>query len=130
MTKKSTYRIDDVATAFQCDPEREEIISALAERDYRVFEVEQPVGALVPYHTHDEEETLIVIGGRIQFNVEEELIPLEKGDILVINAGAIHAAATVGKKPAKLLIAFEGEGGGPARDTDYGEEEEEDFEIG
>ena len=42
---KPTYRLEDVATAYQCEPEQEEIISALAERDYRVFEVEQPAGA-------------------------------------------------------------------------------------
>ena len=39
---KPTYRVDDVTKVFQCEPELEEIISALSERDFRIFEVEQP----------------------------------------------------------------------------------------
>ena len=97
---KPAYLVEEVAKAFSCEPVQEEIIFALSERDYRIFEVEQPKDAMVPYHTHDEEEKLIVIDGRMQFNVEEELVLLEKGEMITIREGAIHAAAPVDGKSA------------------------------
>ena len=47
---KPAYRVEEVTKAFSCEPEQEEIISALAERDFRIFEVEQPKDAMVPYN--------------------------------------------------------------------------------
>lgn len=126
---KPAYRVDDVAVAFHCEPDQEEIISALSERDFRIFEVDQPADALVPYHTHDEEEKLIIIDGRMQFNVEEELVLLEKGEMITIREGAIHAAAPIGGKPAKILIAF----GGTKNEEEIDEEfldSEEDEDLG
>lgn len=119
---KPAYRIENVATALRCDPEQDEIISALAERHYRIFEVEQPAGALVPYHAHDDEEVVIVLTGAINFIVEEEIVTVEEGEVITIREGAVHAAAPLYDRPSKLLIAFAGQ---------VGEEEEpEDFEGG
>ena len=123
---KRTYRVEEVATAFSCEPVQDEIVSALSERDFRIFEVEQPKDAMVPYHTHDEEEKLIVLGGRMQFNVEEELVLLEKGEMITIREGAIHAAAPVDGKPAKMLIAF-GNGDPEADKEGWEDDEGEDF---
>lgn len=124
---KPTYRVEEVTKAFQCEPEQEEIISALSERDFRIFEVEQPADALVPYHTHEEEETLIVVDGRMQFNIEEELVLLEKGDMITIREGAIHAAASIGGKPAKILIAFGGDRKGETDEEYLDADDDEDF---
>ncbi len=125
--KKPAYRLEDVATAYQCESEQEEIIAALAERDYRVFEVEQPVGAFVPYHTHDEEEAVIVIEGQMQFNVEEELVLVQPGDVITIREEAIHSAAQVGEEKAKLLLAFPNDGSDPpVIDLDWEGDEEDD----
>ena len=125
--KKPAYRLEDVATAYQCESEQEEIIAALAERDYRVFEVEQPVGAFVPYHTHDEEEAVIVIEGQMQFNVEEELVLVQKGDVITIREEAIHSAAQVGEEKVKLLLAFPNDGSDPpVIDLDWEGDEEDD----
>jgi len=126
---KPTYRVEDVAKAFSCAPDQEDIVSALSERDFRIFEVEQPKDALVPYHTHDEEERLIVLEGRMQFNVEEELVVLEGGEMITIREGAIHAAAPVGGKSAKMLIAFGGDEEGGGEPEGWGEDDEEDFGI-
>ena len=125
--KKPAYRLEDVATAYQCESEQEEIIAALAERDFRVFEVEQPVGAFVPYHTHDEEEAVIVIEGQMQFNVEEELVLVQQGDVITIREEAIHSAAQVGEEKAKLLLAFPNDGSDPpVIDLDWEGDEEDD----
>ncbi|MCY3824952.1 MAG: cupin domain-containing protein [Nitrospinae bacterium] len=125
--KKPAYRLEDVAIAYQCEPEQEEIISALAERDYRVFEVEQPAGAFVPYHTHDEEEAVIVIEGQMQFNVEEELVLVQQGEVITIREEAIHSAAQIGEEKAKLLLAFPNDGSDPpVIDLDWEGDEEDD----
>ena len=127
---KPTYRLEDVATAYECEPEQEEIIFALAERDYRVFEVEQPAGAFVPYHTHHEEEAVIVIEGQMQFNVEEELVLVQQGEVITIREEAIHSAAQVGEEKTRLLLAFPNDGSDPpVIDLDW-EGDEEDDNIG
>jgi quercetin dioxygenase-like cupin family protein len=82
---------------------------------------------LVPYHTHEEEETLIVLDGRMQFNVEEELVLLQKGEMITIREGAIHAAASIDGKPAKILIAFGGDRDGTVDEEYLDTEEDEDF---
>jgi len=120
------YRVEDVATAFRCEPEQEEIISALAERDFRIFEVEQPAGAFVPYHTHDEEESVIVLDGAMNFNVEEEIVRVSKGEVITIREEAIHAAAPAGDAPARLLIAFPSGESDPAGDTGWEADDDED----
>ena len=125
---KPTYRLEDVATAYQCEPELEEIISALAERDYRVFEVEQPAGAFVPYHTHHEEEAIIVIEGQMQFNVEEELVLVQQGEVITIREEAIHSSAQVGEEKTRLLLAFPSDGSDPpVIDLDWEGDEEDDY---
>ncbi len=127
---KPTYRLEDVATAYECEPEQEEIIFALAERNYRVFEVEQPAGAFVPYHTHHEEEAVIVIEGQMQFNVEEELVLVRQGEVITIREEAIHSAAQVGEEKTRLLLAFPNDGSDPpVIDLDW-EGDEEDDNIG
>ena len=124
---KPAYRLEDVATAYQCEPEQEEIIYALAERDYRVFEVEQPAGAFVPYHTHHEEEAIIVIEGQMQFNVEEELVLVQQGEVITIREEAIHSAAQVGEEKTRLLLAFPNDGSDPpVIDLDWEGDEEDD----
>ena len=125
---KPAYRLEDVATAYQCEPEQEEIIYALAERDYRVFEVEQPAGAFVPYHTHHEEEAIIVIEGQMQFNVEEELVLVQQGEVITIREEAIHSAAQVGEEKTRLLLAFPNDGSDPpVIDLDWEGDEEDDY---
>lgn len=111
------YRVESVSAALRCELEQEDIVSALAERDYRIFEVEQPHGAFVPYHAHEEKETIVILDGEMNFNVEEELVLLGKGEMITIRAEAVHAAASVGGRTAKLLIAFGG-GKRPAREAD------------
>lgn len=130
MSRRPAYRVEDIAAAYQCEPEQEEIISALAERDYRVFEVEQPAGAFVPYHAHREEEAVIVVEGRMQFNVEEELVLVQSGEVITIREEAIHSAAQVGEEKARLLLAFPNDAGDPpAIDLDW-EGDEGDDDVG
>jgi quercetin dioxygenase-like cupin family protein len=96
------------------------------ELDCRIFEVAQPAGSIVTYHTHEETESVIVLNGVMQFNVEEELVLVNSGEMITIRAKAIHAAAPLDNKPAKLLIAFGSLTGITGRKVDWDEEKGED----
>ncbi|MFQ6110588.1 MAG: cupin domain-containing protein [Nitrospinota bacterium] len=100
------YEIHSLYEILECEPNREEIISALAERSCRVFEVIQPANALVPYHVHEEDEVIIMLEGQVKMNIEEDLIVIGLGDVLTIKAESIHSAMTMDEKPAKLLLAY------------------------
>lgn len=103
------YRLESLYGKLECGPQREDILSALSQWNYRVFEVEQPPDTLMPYHTHEEDEVLIILEGRLHLNIEEELVIIGVGDVLTIQAGTIHSAASLDGKPVRLLAAF-GEG--------------------
>lgn len=122
----SLYRVGHVGNFLNCGTQRGEIISALVELNCRIFEVVQPAGSIVPYHTHEETESIIVLKGVMQFNVEEELVLVDSGEIITIRARAIHAAAPVNKEPAKLLLAFGGLTDASGRKVDSNEEKDED----
>ncbi len=122
----STYQVGHVGDSLHCGTLRGEIISALLELDCRIFEVAQPAGSIVPYHTHEETESVIVLNGIMQFNVEEELVLVNSGEIITIRAKAIHAAAPLDNKPAKLLLAFGNLTGSSGRTVDWDEEKDED----
>ena len=41
-------------------------------------------------HVHDDEEIFVILQGKAQMEVDGELIPLEVGDVLVIEPGEEH----------------------------------------
>ena len=122
----STYQVGHVCDSLHCGTQRGEIISALMQLDCRIFEVAQPAGSIVTYHTHKETESVIVLNGVMQFNVEEDLVLVNSGEIITIRANAIHAAAPLDNKPAKLLLAFGNLTGSSGRTVDWDEEKDED----
>ena len=102
------FVLDDAALALRCGTGAEEILDALGGHYTTVFETEEPAGAATPYHVHTEDEAVIVTGGRMRFNVEEELVLLKPGEMITIRAGAIHASASVGRETARMFIAMSG----------------------
>ena len=106
---KVRFKIQNTMEAFGCEEEEEEILVALTDFGYEIFEAEQPPGVIVPYHTHKREESIVLLEGKMQFNVEEELSVVESGQVITINANAIHSAATIEDQPSKILIAFKNE---------------------
>ncbi len=55
-------------------------------------------------HWHDEIEMLIVVEGGILYTLDNEEIPLKKGEGLFINANRIHGARTLDKMPCEAYI--------------------------
>ena len=105
---KPTFRIEDAARFLRCAPEAGAIAAALTRNCPYVLEVEEPAGSVVPYHSHPQEETVVVFDGVLRFNVEEKLTLVEGGQMIVIRESAVHACASVGDRPARLLVALSG----------------------
>ena len=106
MSVDSYYSIGTVQDWLDCDAEPDEIMEAMSDRDFKVSGAVQPAGVLVPYHTHEQEEWIIVLEGCMKLIIEEELVMLEVGEVITISAGAVHGAVAIGGESAKILIAF------------------------
>ena len=107
MSVDSYYSVGTVQEWFDCDAEPEEIVEAMSDRDFKVFGAVQPPGVLVPYHTHKQEEWIIVLEGCMKLIIEEEPVMLDVGDVITIAPEAVHGAVAVGGESAKILIAFQ-----------------------
>ena len=104
------FKIQNTMEAFGCEEEEEEeLLATLTDFGYEIYEAEQPPGVIVPYHAHKKEESIIILEGKMRFNVEEELSVVESGQVITISANAIHSAATIEDESAKILIAFRNE---------------------
>lgn len=59
-------------------------------KDYKIYEMNQKSGDLIPYHTHNHEEIVIVSVGKLRMIVEEDIIDLQEGDAITIKPWAVH----------------------------------------
>jgi quercetin dioxygenase-like cupin family protein len=64
-------------------------------------ELTMPHGATAPLHVQDEDETVFVLDGRVEFEVEGETRELRAGDSLVVRAGDRHAYRVVSRSGAR-----------------------------
>ena len=89
-----------------CETEPEEILQAMSVLGFKLFGAVQPPGVLIPYHTHEQDEWLIVLEGCMKLIIEEEFVLVEEGEVVTISAHAVHGAVAVGEEPARILVAF------------------------
>jgi quercetin dioxygenase-like cupin family protein len=67
-----------------------------------------------PKHSHPGEEIVYVLGGSLEYEVEEKPpVTLKAGDVLFIPAGTVHAARNVGSGNAAELATYVVEKGKP-----------------
>ena len=132
---KPLFRLDNVARCLRCESEVPQVAAALSRSYSRAFEVVEPPGSGAPYHAHAQEETVIVIEGAMRFNVEEELVLVQRGHMIVIREKAVHACASVGDCPARLVVALSGDrlpagrGAEPDGEPDSEPDGDEDFSL-
>ena len=107
MSVDSYYSVGTVQEWLDCGAEPEEIVEAMSDRDFKVFGAVQLPGVLIPYHTHEQEEWIIVLEGCMKLIIEEEPVMLDVGDVITISPEAVHGAVAVGGESAKILIAFQ-----------------------
>ena len=83
---------------------REQIETELNNEGYRCYEWSDPPGAYYSPHSHQHDECICVIIGKMSFIIsgkEYELIPGEK---LYLPAGTIHESRNKGEQRVKYLI--------------------------
>jgi len=65
------------------------------------------VGAANPRHAHDGcEEALYLMAGELEHSVGPEMVTLRAGDTLVVPAGLMHNARSVGDVDADMIVAY------------------------
>lgn len=73
-------------------------------RDYKIYEMRQKQGDLIPYHTHGYKEILVIAEGNIRMIVEEDIIDLKAGDMISIAPWAVHLSCFPVEKGAFFYL--------------------------
>lgn len=76
------------------------------EQRLETFELEHPVGVKedFPFISHEGEEVLYLLSGRIEFQVGSETFAMEKGDCIHLQSNQPHRSWNIGTRPARLLM--------------------------
>ena len=69
-----------------------------------VIRQRQQPGGFNPPHSHDHEEVMVLLEGRVTVHAEEETALLEAGDTLIIPARKVHSLKNTGDSAAEWLI--------------------------
>lgn len=72
--------------------------------EVRLVRQRQEPGGFNPPHSHDREEVMLQLEGRVSVSCEGQEVILESGDALIIPAGTLHRVTNAGDVPADWLI--------------------------
>ena len=68
---------------------------------------EPPAGWALPPHRHaNESETIHIVAGRFELDVEGERRELGPGDTAHVPKGAVHSGGNVGDEPGRRVVVF------------------------
>jgi len=67
--------------------------------------VDLDANAIIPIHHHVHEQMGVVLQGKLQFTIADEVRDLQPGDIYIIPSGINHGVI-VGPEPARVLDIF------------------------
>ncbi|MDH4200765.1 MAG: cupin domain-containing protein [Spirochaetia bacterium] len=87
---ESCYKISHSESILSSDIKLFGFLKELLLKDYKIYEMTQVGGDLIPYHAHSHEEILIIIEGGMRVIVEEDIINLKEGDMITIKSWAVH----------------------------------------
>ena len=77
---KPDLKVQKAASFLQCPFVAEEIAEALSSTCPEVLDLREAPGTIIPYHSHPEDKTIVVLEGVLRLNVEERLTVVEEGD--------------------------------------------------
>ena len=75
---------------------------------YSVAEFKTPGGVGQPPHTHDWDETYVVLEGALNLNVDGQATIVPAGDTYLVKAGTVHAPTPDGESCQYLMVARPG----------------------
>ena len=70
-----------------------DVIEDIFTTEYKATEQNYNKGDIVPYHSHAHTENLVLVRGHVRMIIEEEIIDLKAGEMVVIEPWAIHMCA-------------------------------------
>jgi quercetin dioxygenase-like cupin family protein len=65
-----------------------------------------PVGAVVPPHSHNTEEQVTVLEGRVRFVLGDQTHDCDAYDSTFISGGVVHEFSNIGDKPALVIVIY------------------------
>ena len=99
-------RYYNIQRATQAQIQYLKYVKELLLQGYKVFEVEQEKGDIIPYHSHSHKEIIIVSSGKLRMIVEENIIDLNEGEIITIEPWAIHLSCYPFEGGANFYLCF------------------------
>ena len=57
-------------------------------------------------HSHEHEQIVYIVSGRVRFTVGDDVAELGPGDVLLVPSGVEHFAETIGSEPCVDLSIF------------------------
>ena len=100
------YDIQDSRRIFGSEVELMKFLKSLLIKDYKIYEMHNEQGTMVPYHAHAFTETILVLEGMMRLIIEEDIIDVYPGQIVTINPFAIHLAAFPQEGGARFYLLF------------------------
>ena len=76
------------------------------EEHHRYFHLKDTAGQELDFHFHEFNKIVILISGRVDYAVENELCPLNPGDILLVRHHTIHRANIDRTVPYERIIIY------------------------
>ena len=98
------YKLQDAGKAFTSESEVNKFIKGLLLKDFKIYEIQQRLGELIPYHTHQHKEMILMLDGYMRMIIEEDIVNLKRGDLLTIEAWSIHLACFPLEGGAKFYL--------------------------
>lgn len=74
--------------------------------NYRYFHLKDSAGQERDYHFHDFEKLVILIGGHVDYAVEDRVYALRPWDVLLVKRHSIHKALIDVKEPYERIIIY------------------------
>jgi len=84
------YEVHNTDAIFSSDLKLFRFLKELLLKNYKIYEMNQNSGDLIPYHTHSHKEIIIITEGKMRMIIEEDIIDLKDGDVITIKPWAIH----------------------------------------
>ena len=81
-------------------------IKGLLLKNYKIYEINQKKGELVPYHSHAHQEIILLLEGSMRLIIEEEIIDLQAGEMITIEPWAIHLASFPQDSGARFYLCY------------------------
>ena len=100
------YDIQDSRRIFGSEVELMKFLKSLLIKDYKIYEMQNEKGTIVPYHAHAHTETILVLEGVMRLIIEEDIVDIYPGQMVTIQPFAVHMAAFPQESGARFYLLY------------------------